>query len=49
MDEFINSRGNFINFGGKPSKEVGADVYQSLYSLTKVLSDTKLTKNVEFK
>lgn len=48
IENFNNSIGNFINFGGSPSKIPGSDVSQSLYSLTKVLSDTTLTKNIEF-
>ena len=43
-EAFMNSKANFINFSCKPSKTPGDDVYQSIYALTKVLSDTKLTK-----
>ena len=42
----MNSKANFINFGCKPSKVPGDDVGQSIYSLTKVLSDTHLTNPV---
>ena len=48
IEAFNNSIGNFINFGGQPSKVPGDDVAQSLYSLTKILSDAKVTKNIEF-
>ena len=43
MEEFMNSKANFINFSCKPSKTPGDDVYQAIYSLTKVLSSTKLS------
>jgi hypothetical protein len=48
IENFTNSIGNFINFGGQPSKVPGSDVAQALFSLTKVLPDTTLTKNIEF-
>ena len=47
-EKFMNSIGNFINFGGKPSKVPGDDTVQALYALTKVLSTTKLTKDIKF-
>ena len=50
IESFINSKANYINFGGQPSKVPGADVVQSLYSMTKILSDAKVTqsKNIQF-
>lgn len=42
IEAFMNSKANFVNFGCKPSKTFGDDVGQSIYALTKVLSDTKL-------
>ena len=39
----MNSKQNFINFGGKPLREFGADTYQAAYALTKVLSSTTIT------
>jgi hypothetical protein len=39
----MNSKQNFINFGGKPLREFGADTYQAAYALTKVLSSTNIT------
>ena len=46
VEAFMNSKANFVNFGCKPSKTAGDDVGQSIYALTKVLSDTHLTKPV---
>ena len=48
LAEFMNSKQNFITFGGKPSKASEGDAVQSIYAFTKVLSDTKLTKNIQF-
>lgn len=48
LDAFQNSKANYLDFGCKPSKSSTADVIQSLYALTKVLSDTKLTTNIEY-
>ena len=48
VEEFMNSVGNFVNFGGSPSKIFGSDVAQSLYSFTRVLDGTKLTKEIQF-
>ena len=48
LEEFMNSKQNFITFGGKPSKASEGDVIQSIYSFTKVLSDTTLTQNIQF-
>jgi hypothetical protein len=42
LDEFMNSKANFINLGGNNVKIVKADTVQSLYSLTKVLDKSKL-------
>lgn len=43
LKEFMNSKQNFINFGCKPLRESTADVLQSIYALTKILSTTKVT------
>lgn len=48
LREFRNSKQNFIDFGCKPLRESTGDVIQSIYALTKVLSDTKLIKNIQF-
>ena len=48
LEEFMNSKQNFITFGGKPSKASEGDAIQSIYAFTKVLSDTKLTQNIQF-
>lgn len=44
----MNSKQNFVTFGGKPSKASTGDAVQSIYAFTKVLSDTKLTQNIQF-
>lgn len=48
LEEFMHSKANLINFGCKPLRESEGDVIQSIYALTKVLSDTKLTKNISY-
>lgn len=48
LEQFMSSKQNFIDFGCKPLRESTADVIQSIYALTKVLSDTKLTTTIEF-
>lgn len=48
LEQFMNSKQNFVTFGGKPSKASEGDAIQSIYAFTKVLSDTKLTKNIQF-
>ena len=45
LDEFMNSKQNFITFGGSPLREPGADSMQAIYALTKVLSTTAITKS----
>lgn len=51
LEEFMNSKENFMDFGCKPLRESTADVIQSVYALTKVLSDTILTstKTIQYK
>ena len=50
IEEFMTSKQNFIGFGGKPSRKSEGDAIQSIYALTKVLSDSQpqLTKNIQF-
>lgn len=48
LDEFMNSKQNYVDFGGKPSKVSEGDVIQSIYAFTKVLDGTQLTKNIKF-
>ena len=43
LDNFMNSKQNFITFGCKPLKEPGSDSIQSMYALTKILSTVKVT------
>lgn len=45
LEEFMNSKENFMDFGCKPLRESTADVIQSIYALTKVLRDTTITKS----
>jgi hypothetical protein len=48
LEQFMNSKENFINFGCTSLRTTGSDVIQSLYALTKVLSSSTLTpdKNI---
>jgi hypothetical protein len=48
LREFSNSKQNFMDFGCNPLRSSTADVVQSIYSLTKILSDTKVTENITF-
>lgn len=48
LEELMNSKQNFMDFGCNPLRESTADVIQSIYGLTKVLPNTKLTKNINF-
>lgn len=48
LEEFMQSKQNFVTFGGKPSKVSEGDVIQSIYAFTRVLSDTKLTQDIQF-
>lgn len=41
LDEYMNSKANFINLGCSNIKLVDSDVSQSLFSLTRVLIDSK--------
>lgn len=45
LREFLNSKQNFMDFGCKPLRSSTADVIQSIYALTKVLSNTTITKS----
>ena len=47
LRNFMNSKENFVTFGCKPLREPGADVYQSFYALTKLLSTVKVTPSSE--
>lgn len=46
LAKFMNSKANYINVGGTNIRTVGADSLQSLYSLTKILKDTKLVNPI---
>ena len=43
LREYMNSKQNYITFGCNALREPGADSYQSIYALTKILSTTKVT------
>lgn len=43
LQEYMNSKQNFITYGCSPLREPGADCYQSMYALTKILSTVKVT------
>lgn len=45
LSALMDSKQNYITFGGSPLREPGADSMQALYALTKVLSTTKITKS----
>ena len=51
LEQFQNSKENFLDFGCKPIRTSTADVIQSIYALTKVLPSAKLTpsNSIEFK
>lgn len=46
LEEYAHSKRNFIDLGCKNIRFVDGDLLQSMYSFTKVLSDTKLTDPV---
>lgn len=45
LRNYMNSKQNFITFGGAPTREPGSDVYQSVFSLTRILSSANVTPN----
>ena len=50
LQEYMNSKQNFITYGCSPLREPGADCYQSMYALTKILSTVKVTpsKSIQY-
>lgn len=48
LREFMNSKGNFITFGCMPLRTSGGDVINSMYSLTKIISNGPVTKTINF-
>lgn len=44
IDKYLNSKAYYINLGGRNIKTSSNEAIQSLYNLTQVLSDTKLTE-----
>lgn len=49
LQNYMNSKQNYITFGGAPLREPGSDVYQSIFALTRVLSTTNITPSSEIK
>lgn len=51
LKSFLNSKQNFIDFGCSPLRTSTGDALQSIYALTKVLNDTKITpsKSIQYK
>lgn len=49
LENFMNSKENFITFGCAPLRDPGSDVIQSLYAVTKVLSTTNITPSDDIK
>lgn len=51
LEAFMNSKQNFVTYGGSPLKEPGSDSLQAMYALTKILSTVKVTpsKNIQYK
>jgi hypothetical protein len=45
LENYMNSKANFITFSCTPLRQPGADTYNAIYSLTKILSDTKVTSS----
>lgn len=43
LKKYMNSKSNFITLGAENIKSSSGDAIMAAYSLTKVLSDTKLT------
>jgi hypothetical protein len=39
----MNSKENFLTFGGKPSREPGSDSIQAMFALTRILSTVNVT------
>lgn len=48
IEEFMNSKQNFIDYGCKALRESTGDVIQSIYGLTKVLNGTRLNTEINF-
>ncbi len=44
LNEFMNSKANYINFSCKNSKTVGSDDVMAMFALTRVLDNKVLTK-----
>ena len=49
LKDFMYSKQNFVSFGVSPTRASEGDAIQAMFALTRVLSDTKLTKDILFK
>lgn len=51
LKEFMNSKQNFMDFGCGPLRASEGDVIQSIFALTRILSDVKVTpsKSIQYK
>ena len=43
LERYMNSKENFLTFGGKPSREPGSDSIQAMFALTRILSTVNVT------
>ena len=49
LKDFMFSKQNFVSFGASPTRASEGDAIQAMFALTRVLSDTKVTKDIVFK
>jgi hypothetical protein len=49
LKSFMTSKQNFVSFGVSPTRASEGDAVQAMFALTRVLSDTKITKDITFK
>ena len=49
LKEFMRSKQNYVSFGVSPTRASEGDAVQAMFALTRVLSDTKITKEISFK
>ena len=49
LKSFMYSKQNFVSFGASPTRMSEGDAIQSMFALTRVLSDTRITKDIMFR
>ena len=49
LKEFMTSKQNFVSFGASPTRASEGDAVQAMFALTRVLSDTHITKDISFR